>query len=187
MLPQQIKKLIQSKPNMVLDSTYNVRYRTWCIYRDLTLPIRNVYGFIERLVYWMPVLWNDRDWDDSFLMIIMRHKLLSMANNFEKYGHAVGSEKCAKQMRQVAKYLTRFIDDEHCKRAFDDFYKKHPFDDNWLKGEPDENGWVTVKFEPDEKRMTAYKKLSARKQKMQDNELLMLTEILRKHIREWWD
>jgi hypothetical protein len=33
---------------------------------------------IEKLVYWLPVIWRDRDWDHDWFYIVMRHKLQAM-------------------------------------------------------------------------------------------------------------
>ena len=54
-----------------------LHYKLPNAYQDLCNGIKN-------LIYWFPIIWNDYDWDHSYLLKIEQHKLKSMLKYFIK-------------------------------------------------------------------------------------------------------
>lgn len=59
---------------------------------------RSIKFFIHNLIYWLPILWSDRDWDYNYLLSILIHKLDAMSKNMREYGHLENSEEVADQI-----------------------------------------------------------------------------------------
>lgn len=51
-------------------------------------PKNNIKEGVKNLFFWFGVIWNNRDWDHTFLYIVLRFKLKRMLNYFEKHGHS---------------------------------------------------------------------------------------------------
>jgi hypothetical protein len=86
--------------------------------------MRRFINNIKNILAWIPILWNNYDWDYWCLLKIMHFKMLRMADSFEKYGMSEGSESTAKEMRQVAEAIKRVMDDEYSDEAFDEYHKR---------------------------------------------------------------
>lgn len=83
-------------------------------------PLRNIralwYDFIYgvgNLISWAPVIWNDRDWDHSYMWRLLEKKLERMGNGHKKYSPAVDNKKLAKDMLAAAKLCKRMADENY--------------------------------------------------------------------------
>ncbi|HWY79565.1 MAG TPA: hypothetical protein VNW29_04355 [Candidatus Sulfotelmatobacter sp.] len=63
---------------------------------------------IRQMIRWIPILWDDEDWDSSYLFEIMRFKLKCIAKETERCDRHTTSERDVKQMRIAAELLHRF-------------------------------------------------------------------------------
>ncbi len=80
----------------------------------------------RNLLRWAPIIWLDVDFDWEPLAWVMEFKLRKMAECQEQYGHHVGSERAARQMRICAYLLRRLEADEYFLTTDGDF-PKHKF------------------------------------------------------------
>ncbi len=117
-------------------------------------------GRFKKLWYWLPVIWNDYDFDYAYFWIIMQHKLKSMRNFFNSdYAFGANSKKDAEKMDLCIKVLDRIINEDYLENA-------HMWHDKKWGGV---EKWCNV----------------ADRQEQQDIEFL-LTKI-KKHVKGWWD
>jgi hypothetical protein len=70
------------------------------------------YG-IRNLIRWFPLIWRDRDWDYCYLADLMRFKMLRMADLQRRWGHHVGAERHARQLRICAALCQRISEDNY--------------------------------------------------------------------------
>ncbi len=80
---------------------------------DLARPFRRVKDFAQKLFIYLPLLWNDRDWDHSYLLRLMEVKLSLMAEHFKEHDMHVGSQKYARQMRVASALCKRIREDDY--------------------------------------------------------------------------
>jgi len=73
--------------------------------------IHNVRFFIHNLIYWLPILWQDRDWDYRFLLNILVHKLNGMSKHIREHGNLVRSEEIADEIGEIA-YNIQLVESE---------------------------------------------------------------------------
>lgn len=115
-------------------------------YEISVVPYKIWYG-IRNLIIWSPVIWKDRQWDQSFLYAIMKKKIFLMAKNFEKFDHHEGKDKYVKRLCICYNLLDRLEKDDYFRKEHESF----DYEDYMIN---------------------------------QDLELLF--EIMKKHIRTWW-
>lgn len=106
--------------------------------------IRIFFSFIKRLFEYIPIIWNDRDWDYGYTIDMLIYKTkrqlkLWEKNNSdpEKYICHVGDEEDIKWMRIVIKLLTRYQDQYYESEIYkndgsfahdENYVKKYPND-----------------------------------------------------------
>lgn len=86
---------------------------------------RNFVRGIKNLIKWVPVIWKDRDWDDSFFFDILKFKISKMAESHGKNMPYVGSQRNVEIMNTIVRLIEKFqseyylheyfsyVDDEH--------------------------------------------------------------------------
>jgi hypothetical protein len=101
------------------DLMYDIRWEIQYYWRklrgvgfDLVYGVRNIFEF-------MPLVWRDRDWDQEYLLILMKFKFDRMSKLHANHGHFVRSDHTAKQLRIMAKVTQRLIDDKFNKAEID--------------------------------------------------------------------
>ncbi len=64
--------------------------------------MQNFIQGIRNLIKWFPIIWKDRDSDYTFIMEIMKKKLIFSAKSMRKYSLHTSAERSAQQMEQCA-------------------------------------------------------------------------------------
>ena len=126
---------------------------------------------IKRLIGWIPVLWNNYDFDGAYLLIVIEYKLKRMERLFREEGHCVGSGKSAQEMRIARLLIQRIVDDSYSDMAFDFKETGDMFMDCWFEKRP---------MVPKQKAWEY-----GDRQKQQD--LNYLCDYIKKHLFSWWD
>lgn len=173
--------------------------------RYLHKTIKN--GF-KNLWYWFPVIWKDRNWDDSFIFEILKHKLKAQANYIGKYGLHVNNWKDERDMMICVRLIDK-ISEEFYQMEYMDYHKtKHWFEpadkegySTWESRQLEENfddyfnkypliykrvmngeGWLKIEDKNDKERIASniahINHERARK---------LLFKIMEQEIERWWD
>ena len=136
----------------ILEDVCDEIKRKWCWFK---------YG-IRKTIQWLPVIWEDREWDYWFIYKLLHKKLTLMENAFRVCGISVHSDKEADKMRLCILLLDRLIKDNYHDNV-------HMFNktngENWQKD----------------------KKMALHEEYLVEQDLEYLFKIIRKNIRRWWD
>lgn len=143
---------------------------------------------------WLPVIWNDEDWDHYYIYAILHRKLKNMEDFFTSdRAMALKGEEEAKKIKVCINLLDRLMKDEYDIGAF----KKHH--EKW--GEPDFN-WIhhddtyskleikqeRVKTEKDKKKERKEFHVACDKEyQLRKQDINYLFSYIAKHIESWWD
>jgi len=150
---------------------------------------------ISNLIRWFPTIWSDRNWDHTFIYMMLRNKLKNQEQYIRKYGIHLYAERDADNMKVCILLLDRLIEDNYHVMAF----KRH--DEKWGEANmtwPDYDakpGYSILKIDRPNVN-TEKEKAQERKEFrtcskhegyliQQDLDLLFKT--MRKHIQAWWD
>jgi hypothetical protein len=151
----------------MLTSIDDIQFIIWYLYTTTSQLISNTYDFIrydfpqgiQRIKIWFPIVWRDRDWDWTFIAILMKKKLELMAKHEVEYGHHYDSLRDAKKQRICAAILGRLID-----VSFYGNQRERRFDT--LRLSKQSLKWEDAKIHSDQS---------------------FLFNLMNKNFRQWWD
>lgn len=89
------------------------------LFRQLTHRIKNMWK-------WFPIIWNDRDWDDTFIFEILKFKLKNTAEHLDQTKWFVGYEHEVARIRLVNKLIERVQEEWYGMEYMD--YEKTTFE-----------------------------------------------------------
>lgn len=170
--------------------------------------IKRFFKRFYNLYRWLPVIWQDQDWDTDYIWDIWKFKLKNQADYIAKKGHHVDNERDAERImtcvRLMEKIQSRYYLDEphtyhetkwnwdHYKKSDSEFFElksetlSEHFDDYFKKYV---RTYKQVKesercgFDISEKEGMAYAIGYAN----HDRAVKLLFKLLENHIQEWWD
>ena len=73
---------------------------------------------LKNLYKWIPIIWKDRDWDDSFLFDIIKFKISNMAKTHGKEMPYVWSERNVEIMNTIFRLIDKFKSEEYLHEYF---------------------------------------------------------------------
>jgi hypothetical protein len=169
---------------------------------NITYPFRDFYRRVKNVLRWLPTIWKDRDWDNSYITEILIKKL-EFTRDFYLSGKAYSDEA-----EKVADEIKEAIDRLHMTRDSWEFYEQQAheiLEEKWGKTvhefvpyEHDENDNVLTyelkskiqKVETDEDEEQYSKELkeatkAAHKEYMKDKKEAY--KFIAKNIDKWWD
>ncbi len=84
---------------------------------NITYPFRDFYRRVKNVLRWLPTIWKDRDWDNSYITGILIKKL-ELTRDFYLSGKAYSAEA-----EKVANEIQEAIDRLHMTRDSWEFYE----------------------------------------------------------------
>lgn len=60
---------------------------------------------IKNIIYWFPVIWKDRNWDDHYIFELLKHKLKAQAKYIGDRDFHTRAQQDAKRMRLCVKLI----------------------------------------------------------------------------------
>ncbi len=152
------------------------------------------YG-IKNLIEWFPIIWNDRNWDYSYIYLMMRHKLHLTEQLIRIHGMHIHHKQDADGIRKCVLLLDRLIADEYHENVMKPHHKK------WGEGKLN---FHDLEDEPDMCELTIdYPNVNTKEDKIQEGkdfkhfvkmeqnlrqqDLDMLFNTMAKKIQSWWD
>lgn len=122
---------------------------------------------IKNLLYWLPVIWKDRDYDYGFLLKIMHHKMKAM-------------EKCIGA--DCSLHNANLLLEDLIANNYDD----HVLALNWEISE-DENGHLKIDHNNTEEEVAEFSRQMEEAEATRCKDKDKLFENMAKGIFEWWD
>nr|WP_315196822.1 hypothetical protein [uncultured Flavobacterium sp.] len=71
---------------------------------------KEIYRGIKNLIYWFPIIWKDRDWDQRYIYEILETKIEKQARYIDKYGHHVNAKRDAEVMMTCVRLMKKVSD-----------------------------------------------------------------------------
>lgn len=170
----------------------------------------NIRTGISNLIYWFPVVWKDRHWDDSYIFEIMIHKIKAQS----KYIGARDFHVSAKRDAEIMMTCVRLIE-----RVKEEYYSMEYFDyqetKNWFEDVPGKEGYSSweskiirenfddyfKKYPLIHKRVLNGEGPFSREDREEDKQIIalnighinherarkLLFKIMEQNIERWWD
>lgn len=138
---------------------------------------------IRHVLAWLPVIWNDYDWDHVYLWTILQFKLKMMKRHFEHHGVSLDSEQNVLEINACIEALDRMIKDEYLIDEQMEIVDRNPLE---FREDPNRPGLMILKRMPeaDSKRLA---ELANKAESMIVSDSRFVTDMMHNHWRSWWD
>jgi hypothetical protein len=158
--------------------------------------LRPIQSGIKNLITWFPVIWNDQQWDQYYLLKVLQKKLTLMEKYFRTRGHHVDAEKDADNIKLAINLIGRLIKDDYMESAFTPHKKKYGestiiFED--IVGK-EKYTKLNIKYEnqPEteeeiKQERDLFLRCCNKEGYLRQQDLKMLFDHLKKHMLTWWD
>ena len=185
------------------------RISLWWRFDGRHIP-SNIMEGIKNIIYWFPIIWKDRNWDESFIYEVLKHKLKAQANYIETKDRHTRAKQDARRMRLCVSLIQICQDDTYhmeymdyaendfwfedveerpgCSRMeskviwekYDDYFKKYPL---IYKRVMNGEGVFSLEGREDDKQVIAMNIGHIN----QDRAQKLLFKIMESNINSWWD
>jgi hypothetical protein len=162
--------------------------RTW-------INIRYKFYGIKNIFVWIPTLVEDRHWDHTFILMILKKKLELTEKYMRDKGHHIYAEKDADDIKLAINLLGRLIQDNYMNNAFAPHKKRYGESHIMYKNIPNSKNTqllieYDVKINTEEEKKKEHDLFSScynREDYLRKQDLNLLFDHLKKHILSWWD
>jgi len=144
-------------------------------------PVRGFYRSVRRVLDYLPVIWNNYDWDQGYMLQLFAFKLRRMQKSFENDKWHTDANKTARQIQICAFLLERLAGDELERPHWDEFYKTYP---TFGTFSTDENGYSSMRDR--EKWGKEFKRLNDHDEVVRKQDLELFWKIFSKNYQRWW-
>ena len=171
------------------------------IWQNIGWRIRYTYRAIKNLIRWFPVIWKDRDWDQTFIYEVLIHKLEKQAKYIGERDWHTRAKREAEKMLLCARLARLQQEDLYALEYLDYFEQDHKFipTDGTKK-------WFTMESTVTRDDLNDYFKKYSRQYKLidktdkdnyyiaiqiahnnQERSRKLLFKIMEENIERWWD
>ena len=106
--------------------------------KTIKLTIRRFKYGIKNLIKWFPIIWKDRDWDDSYIFTILENKLKFQADYIGTKDRHVNAKRDAEVMMTCVR-LIKLVKEETYLSEYVDYHKTK----YWFEPIEDKPGYST--------------------------------------------
>lgn len=165
---------------------------------------------VKNLIYWIPVIWKDRNWDHTYILTILKHKLKAQSKYIGNNNRHTRAQYDAQKMNLCINLIQKIQDDfyemeymdyaenrhwfepcndgtgnstwesENIWEEYDQYFKKYP---NIHRRILKGEGFAPIKGREDDKFFIA---MSIGHMNY-DRAHKLLFKIIEKNIKSWWD
>lgn len=152
---------------------------------------------LKSTIKWLPITWNDRDWDHSYIMYALRFKIKNTADYIEKHNRYIGCERDVERMRLCVRlfdvleqdiYESEYQDYYDTESSVEDkyFVQKVLRDDldSYIKKYPNDYRRLPDKDKNSEKKVWIALMMGHYRNKRASD---LLFELIKRNIDFWWD
>jgi hypothetical protein len=168
---------------LYLENTIWQRFKRLFFY-SWYYKVNNFLVSIKRLYTWLPVLWEDRDWDYGFILDILEFKIKQSRLYIEKYGSHLHKDIDTKSMRIAEILIDRIKNDKYSKLVLEEHAKKwgeYDFDGRYVTRTK-----VITKYDA-ELELAETQKIYEHKEYLRKQDWDYLCKHLKDNMAKWWD
>ena len=172
----------------------------------------NFISKIKNIVRWFPIIWKDRDYDDYYILEILKFKLSNQANYISKKDNHTRAQYDAQKMRLCIRLIEKFQEEYYNLEYFDYFNMEVSFTECVDRPDCSEMNTTITSEQFDEyikKYPSVYKRVLKGEgrlgiSKCEDDDIKyriarniadinhqrakkLLFKVLETHIESWWD
>ena len=146
---------------------------------------------VRRVLYWLPIIWSDRWWDGAFLLRIMEAKLRWDAKHYQDHGISSCADRHAKKMLIAAALCKRLQENDYTTPWDAEAVQSTNLLWDYMDSNKQEHaGWTRYSsegYKADKVLERAAGWARECREEMEEQDVQLLCELLRRNIRGWWD
>lgn len=85
--------------------------------------LRELRRSIQKLYYWFPIIWKDRDWDHDYIFEILKHKLKSQSKYLETQDSHLRVQQDVRRIKLCISLISK-VQDETYESEYQDYLKE---------------------------------------------------------------
>jgi len=143
--------------------------------------INKFFKKIKKLFDYIPIIWNDEDWDYFYFLNLMEFKMNRMEDYFRNHGMSTDNIEVADQIKLSKDIINKIKDDKYFDEVFSDYYNK------WDYPRIEKVDDVTVMKEMPPEMREEFNKRSDAYNTITENNLKECFENIAKNVRVWGD
>jgi hypothetical protein len=74
---------------------------------------------VKNIIYWFPIIWKDRNWDDGYIFNILKHKLKAQAKYIGDRDFHTRAQQDARRMRLCVKLIEKVQEEDYAMEYMD--------------------------------------------------------------------
>lgn len=147
---------------------------------------------IKRCIKWIPIIWNDREYDFTYFLSIIEFKLAQMFEFYE-YGntHLLNADNVANEIDFVLTVLKRYLKNNYCKQEYAQLKQEHGQTKMQFKPYGDDcDEFIGLQFthtQDNNRAVATWRKLNAKSRKLQQKDFELIFDFLNINLQNWWD
>lgn len=168
------------------------------IWSHITYWPKRKYRQIKNVINWIPVVWNQFDFDYRYSLEVFKHQLSKQAKFMDDKPVGFGAKYRAEKIRMVIRLMDKVYDEEYACEYQDKLKEKYGegVDDIRFIDIPDKPEYSELKcaYEVDEKWIHQREQIEKDKKKWfkeshekQERAHKLLWKLIEFYIRGWWD
>lgn len=149
--------------------------------------MNKVFRFLSRLWAYLPVIWNDEDYDYGYILKVLQFKIGRTRKHLLKHSHVMNAEKYGKQMMICERLIENVLEGDYGGEDYERLEKK------WGKivSRPCEYGSELVHEKENdynkEEIQADIRKMVLEANKREEENWNSLFDHLKRRMRRWWD
>lgn len=171
--------------------------------KNIVHTIKRVWGKINRIIRWIPIIWKSEDWDSGHAIDVFKFKLKEIEKYLsdESKCYSVNHKHHASRVRTAIKLMDKVYDEEYALEYFDKMKKLYgkseiefvETEDSKDKEERFKLYTLVYKYEKDytddeiAKIESHRNELFLESHKKQERAHKLLWDFIEHNIRHWWD
>lgn len=158
------------------------------LYKKIKSPYYNFVQGIKNVFAWLPIIWQDREFDKAYLYIIL-HKKLKLMEEFylSDLPAAVGANKLGKQMKVARILCGRLVNQDYLVNATKDIEARYGRHDLEFEPCPDHSGYFQMVNKRTPQEEIEYKRAYVHSDYMEKQDREYMFDLIKKKIDGWWD
>ncbi len=140
---------------------------------------------VVNIYQWFPIIWGDRWYDYTYILILLEKKFNLMVPKFQVEGHLENHLEVAHDLQQCSDICHRLINDEYLEEELEDLGKRYPI--GMLESTPDENGRVQIQFIQSDIGRELFTELYKEREKLFLRDKSMLFALLSRNLTNFSD
>lgn len=140
---------------------------------------------VKNIIRWLPVLWNDADFDYGYLVEMLEFKLKNMQEFFanDKLTVCIDADKISLEIGEVVAALHRYNNDDYGTEWYNLLYQKH----GEICGTTNPFRLYFPNSTDNDRAYKIWQSLNRRSDDLKQQDFEFIFDTLKDKLQEWWD